>query len=110
MTSIVSEMSIDDSFLNQRGANIGLIEYAIISWTGREDGMTVKLALYLVIRLHEESKLRVDYDSLAPPLPALAQSSNPGHGRRESWVELKGKGRQYAAQLNIAVGRRKKEE
>lgn len=61
----VGTMSIDEEDLLP---TIGLMQYSVIPREGREDGMTINLALYFLIRLaNEDNSLQPHYPPLSPP-------------------------------------------
>ncbi|PYH94466.1 hypothetical protein BO71DRAFT_475959 [Aspergillus ellipticus CBS 707.79] len=74
----LTDMSIDESVLKAR---IGLVKYKRIPWSV-ENGLTIKLALYCLIRLAVEdgSDLKTEYPSLIYPVgpsPGISEISEP---------------------------------
>ena len=71
VVSSTSDVSVPSSIV-QLAAHVSAMEYAIIPWEGRrEDGMTMKLALYCIALLaNEGNDLRSEYEPLGPHLLA----------------------------------------
>ncbi|PWY86482.1 hypothetical protein BO94DRAFT_597104, partial [Aspergillus sclerotioniger CBS 115572] len=93
----LSEMSID-SVTKKKGVDVGMVEYSVVPWKGRGDGLTIKLALYCLVRLaNEANELQESYDSLQPPPVAPIQNAptqQQGGAKGKEVADPKGKGRQ----------------
>ena len=75
VVSSVGTMSIDEEDLLP---TIGLMQYSVIPRKGREDGMTINLALYFLIRLaNEDNDLQSNYPPLNTPLTRAKLASSP---------------------------------
>lgn len=70
-------MSIDESVRESvLKARIGLMKYKRIPWSA-ENGLTIKLALYCLIRLADEdgNDLKVEYLSLVSPVSRVEEGN-----------------------------------
>ncbi|KAE8146873.1 hypothetical protein BDV25DRAFT_143277 [Aspergillus avenaceus] len=67
VTSNFSDLSFDKDTVLKKGVDIAELQISVIPWEGRDDGLTIKLALcFLALAANENSDLREEYTSLHP--------------------------------------------